>query len=235
MSMTTPTTSPAWDDYDVYLFDIDGTLLNCTDAVHYFAFCEALTTIAGRPLNLDGVIAHGNTDIGILRDALTLANIPDAQWRPGLTETRKQMCRFVQARVDDLQTTVLPGVIDLLSFLRAQGKVLGVATGNLEEIGRAKLKHTNLLNFFHFGGYSDAHEYRHDVFRAAVKQARRLSGSSAQICVIGDTPEDVRAARANEVDVIAVATGVFSFEILQAEQPTRCIHSLLELLDPATK
>ncbi len=31
-----------WDAYDAYLFDIDGTLMNCTDAVHYFAFCEAL-------------------------------------------------------------------------------------------------------------------------------------------------------------------------------------------------
>ena len=42
----------AWDSYDAYLFDIDGTLLNCTDAVHYFAFCDTLTMLARRPLNL---------------------------------------------------------------------------------------------------------------------------------------------------------------------------------------
>ena len=53
-----------WDAYDAYLFDIDGTLLNATDAVHYFAFCEALTLLAGRPINLDGVNAHGNVDNG---------------------------------------------------------------------------------------------------------------------------------------------------------------------------
>jgi FMN phosphatase YigB (HAD superfamily) len=52
-----------WDAYDAYLFDIDGTLLTCHDAVHYFAFCEALTALAGRELNLDGVVAHGNTDV----------------------------------------------------------------------------------------------------------------------------------------------------------------------------
>jgi phosphoglycolate phosphatase len=54
----------AWDEFDAYLFDIDGTLINCRDAVHYFAFCESLTRIAGRPMNLDGVVAHGNTDAG---------------------------------------------------------------------------------------------------------------------------------------------------------------------------
>ena len=72
----------AWDEFDAYLFDIDGTLINCRDAVHYFAFCEALTRIAGRPTNLDGVVAHGNTDVGILRDALHLAKVPDEAWRP---------------------------------------------------------------------------------------------------------------------------------------------------------
>ena len=32
----------AWDDFDAYLFDVDGTLLNCRDAVHYFAFCDGV-------------------------------------------------------------------------------------------------------------------------------------------------------------------------------------------------
>ena len=51
-------------------FDIDGTLLHCTDAVHYFAFCEALKSVAGQSMTLEGVTAHGNVDTGILRDAL---------------------------------------------------------------------------------------------------------------------------------------------------------------------
>ena len=63
----------SWDAFDAYLFDIDGTLINCKDAVHYFAFCAALKSLSGRNLNLDGVTAHGNTDVGILRDALMLA------------------------------------------------------------------------------------------------------------------------------------------------------------------
>lgn len=41
-----------WDSFDAYLFDIDGTLINCTDATHYFAFCDVLKTISGRELTL---------------------------------------------------------------------------------------------------------------------------------------------------------------------------------------
>ena len=111
--------SRAWDAYDAYLFDIDGTLMNATDAVHYFAFCEALETVAGRPMNLDGVVAHGNTDVGILRDAWALGEVPESAWRPRLDEIRRGMCRFVARRRDDLRLTVLPGVVAMLNHLSA--------------------------------------------------------------------------------------------------------------------
>ncbi len=229
--MTQPASAArAWDEYDAYLFDIDGTLLNCTDAVHYFAFCDSLHTLAGRPLNLEGVTAHGNTDVGILRDALRLAGVPEEQWRPHLEETRAAMGRFVEERAGELCVTVLPAVTAVLDHLRGRGAVLGVATGNLEAIGRLKLARCGLLERFDFGGFSDRYEFRSDVFRGALDRARELAGAEARVCVFGDTPDDVRAARANGLDVIAVATGIYSFDVLAAEKPDRCLRSLEELL-----
>ena len=225
-------THRAWDQYDAYLFDIDGTLLQCTDAVHYFAFCEALTSLAGRPLNLDGVTAHGNTDVGILRDALALARVHEDTWRPKLPDTQKAMCRFVAQRRADLSVSVLPAVHAVLDHLHANGAVLGVATGNLEGIGRIKLDRGGLLDRFDFGGYSDAYESRRDVFRDALTKALALAGEDAAVCVVGDTPEDVRSAKANGLDVIAVATGIYTFNDLLAEAPTWCLHTLEELLQP---
>ena len=219
-----------WDEYDGYLFDIDGTLLHCTDAVHYFAFCDALESLAGRPLNLDGVTAHGNVDVGILRDALLLAGVGDEVWRPRLAEAQTRMADFVEKRKGELCATVLPGVPEVLTHLRARGAVLGVATGNLEAIGRLKLAHCGLLKMFAFGGYSDAYEYRREVFGGALAKARELTGADGAICVVGDTPEDVRAARANGLDVVAVATGIYSFEELLVEAPDRCLRSMQELL-----
>jgi phosphoglycolate phosphatase len=225
------TNERGWDEYDAYLFDIDGTLLHCTDAVHYFAFCEALETLSGRPLNLDGIMVQGNVDVGILRDALALAGVREEAWRPRLAETRDGMCRFVEARREELRATVLPSVPGVLAHLRQRGAVLGVATGNLEGIGRIKLDHAGLLKFFDFGGYSDACEYRRDVFAAAVAKAREIAAPGASVCVVGDTPEDIRAARANGLDVIATATGSYTFDELEAESPTWCVGSLAELLE----
>ena len=222
-----------WDGYDAYLFDIDGTLMNCTDAVHYFAFCETLTNLAGRPVNLDGVIAHGNTDVGILRDALALAGVPEAAWRPRLPAARDAMCQFVAEREQELCTNVLPGVPEVLRHLRSLGKCVGVATGNLEGIGQAKLRKAGLLEMFDFGGYSDAFEYRREVFGGALLQARALAGDAARVCVVGDTPEDVRAARANGLDVIGVATGIYGAEELMESGPTVCVGSMQVLLAAA--
>jgi phosphoglycolate phosphatase-like HAD superfamily hydrolase len=219
----------AWDRFDAYLFDIDGTLIDCTDATHYFAFRHALQLLSGRELTLDGVTAHGNVDSGILRDALNLAGVAEAEWRPRLAEAHLSMAEYVEARADQIRPTVLPGVRQVLGHLRERGAKLGVATGNLERIGRLKLERAGLLDCFDFGGWSDAHESRSEVFRAAVRQARDLCGEPSALCVVGDTPADIQAAHANGVAVIAVATGIYPFERLAAEQPELCLHSLAGL------
>jgi len=227
----THTLGRAWDSFDAYLFDIDGTLINCTDPTHYFAFCHCLKQLSSRELNLDGVTAHGNTDIGIIRDALTLAGVADHEWRHRVPEAIEAMGDFVHARRHELCTEVLPQVPELLAHLHAKGAKLGVATGNLERIGRMKLERAGLWNHFDFGGWSDAYEYRCDVFRAAISQAGELCGPEAALCGLGDTPADVRAAHENGVPVIAVATGIYSYEQLRAEQPEMLLHSFAELLD----
>lgn len=222
-----------WDEFDAYLFDIDGTLIHCADAVHYFAFCSVLTSVAGRPLNLDGVVTHGNTDIGILRDAFALAGVPEDLWRVQMPKIRESMCRFVTAKRQELCVDLLPQVRNVLEHLTCRGAKLGVATGNLEEIGKRKLEAAQILDMFHFGGWSDTFEHRSDVFRAAGEIARSHAGAAAAILVVGDTPADVRAARANGLPVIAVASGVYKFEELEAERPEICIRSFEELLPKA--
>jgi phosphoglycolate phosphatase-like HAD superfamily hydrolase len=220
----------AWDSFDVYLFDIDGTLINCEDATHYFAFCDALKKLSGRNLTLDGVTAHGNTDIGILRDALKLADIDERDWRDRVTEICDGIACFVEERKAELRISLLPEVEPILKRLRAAGAILGVATGNLERIGKLKLEHCGLIAYFDFGGWSDGQETRGDVFYSAIEKARRVSPNSSSICVIGDTPADIRAAHANGLPVIATATGIYSFEQLSGEDPELCVSSMADLI-----
>lgn len=218
-----------WDSFGAYLFDIDGTLLHCRDAVHYFAFCEVLSSVAGRSLNLDGVSVHGNVDVGILRDALALAGVPEAEWRPHLPAMRDALCRYVLRHNNEFEIDVLPGVRGVLEHLRAKGAVLGTATGNLGAIGRAKLEHVGLWEFFAVGGWSDDFETRTDVFRGAVEKMKSAAGDRAEICVLGDTPLDVCAAQDNGLPVIAVTTGIYSAEQLREHAPNLLLSSLKEL------
>ena len=223
-----------WDSFEAYLFDIDGTLLNCTDAVHYFGFCDSLQAVAGRPLTLEGVTTHGNTDVGILRDALNLANIDENQWRPRLPEMCRSLGRYVAQREAELCAVPLPFVAKVLEHLRTRDATLGIATGNLEQIGTLKLKAANLLDYFSVGGWSDNYERRADVFRGALNLMRAATHSNATICVLGDTPADVQAAHANGLPVIALGTGVFSRGDLLRTHPDLYLESLGELFPEQT-
>ena len=218
-----------WDAYDAYLFDIDGTLIQCRDAVHYFAFLATLQLLAGRNLDLAGVTTHGNTDIGILRDALALAGVAEEAWRPRIAEACAGMCAIVNEHQEEFNALALPGSRRVLAHLRRRRAFVLVATGNLESIGRMKLEHCGLLGYFHGGAFSDGFEFREDVFRSGVARIRNSLGNNAAICAFGDTPADIRAAHACGIDVIAVATGVHSPEQLGAEGPSLCLPSLQRL------
>ena len=67
-------------------------------------------------------------------------------------------------------------------------------------------------------------------YHHAAEKARALAGAKARVCVVGDTPRDIEAARANQLAVIAVATGNFDFDELHALEPDVCTTSLADLM-----
>lgn len=220
----------AWDNYDAYIFDIDDTLLHCDDAVHYFAFCSALQQVAGRSIDLAGVRVHGSTDLAILRDAFLAAGVDEPLWRPHLAACCNTMRHYVANHSADLKITVLPGVREAMARLAARGATLGLGTGNLHAIARAKLNACALWPRFRFGAFSDDCEQRQQMMGHAREQARALAGVDAAICVVGDTPYDIQAAHAHGLDIIAVATGSYPLEALRRFEPARCVGSLAHLL-----
>lgn len=207
----------AWDSYAAYLFDIDGTLLHCRDAVHYFAFCDVLTRAAGRPVNLDGIPVQGKIDPGILRDAFAHAGVPEAQWRPMLPTLLREMGEHVERHAAEFDIEVLPGVRETLVHLQGKGRLLGVGTGNLERIGWAKLRHCGLREFFTLGGFSDNYEVRGAMIAGAAAAARAVLGNpAADVLVLGDTPGDIAAARFAGIDVVGIASGIYTAAQLEA-------------------
>ena len=224
-----------WIEADAYLFDIDGTLLNAHGGTHMNAFHVALERVLGLQGTLHGLPVHGNTDIGILRAFVRRARFSEADFENRLPELLQLMRAEVDRNRHLMRAEVCPSVPELVKTLAARSKLLGVASGNLESIGWLKIEAVRLREYFAFGAFSDEFELRSEIFADAVRQARERLGPRASVCVVGDTPSDVQAARAIGIPVVAVATGIFPLEALQNEQPDLCLPCCTDLLALATQ
>ena len=220
-----------WRGFDAYLFDIDGTLLNAYDGVHYKAFHTALREVYGCEGRIDQIPVHGNTDIGILRAALLHHGFArNGQFEQKLPRALEIMCLDVERNAHQIQPQLCPEIPELLVTLQEQGKLMGVVTGNLERIGWRKLERAGIREYFDFGSFRDRCEKREDIFRNGAATTRQLLGPQAGICFVGDTPSDIRAATSLGLPVIAVATGIYSREELAKHAPAIYINTAGELL-----
>lgn len=219
-----------WSSADAYLFDIDGTLLNTRDGVHYYAFRNALRELFGIDGTIDGVPVHGNTDLGILRAVLEREGIRGEEFERKLPMLMRHMCDEVQRNRADIRVELCPSIAELLARLHAKGKLLGVVSGNLEPIGWAKIDAAGLRPYFAFGSFSDHNEQREAIFRHGIAEARRRLGPEASVVIVGDTPSDISAAKQVGAPIVAVATGIFSPEQLSELGPDLCVRCCTELL-----
>ena len=213
----------------VLLFDIDGTLLNSGGSGQ--AAMEAVLQRdfgANRPVV--GIATAGRTDRAITADLLTFCEVPTDEL------TRE---RFLAAYLAELplhlarqQGVVLPGVRELLSALAGrEDVVIGLLTGNFAEGARVKLAHFELHHHFAFGGYGDHHPDRDDVARVARELVRERHPHvvDERVWVIGDTPADIRCARAIGAKVLAVATGIYAAAELEPHAPDVLLQDLSDV------
>ena len=219
-----------WRAAEAYLFDIDGTLLNSRDAVHYWALHHAIEKIYGLKFDATGVPIHGNTDVGILRGFMEKTGVAAKDWLPQLGRVVDLISSEVESNAADLRPQLCPSIQDLIQDLHSRGKLLGVASGNLERVGWAKLKACGLKDYFSFGSFSDRNEKRDDIFSYAAAAARSMLHPDARVYVVGDTPADIASAHVNQLPVIAVATGIYEPHELATHSPEMCVPCCTDLL-----
>lgn len=214
---------------DIYLFDIDGTLL-LSGGAGKAALEEGLAEEFGVRDALAQLSLSGRTDTAIVRDTLRLAGLDVTP------ENHRRVLTAYLRRLPDclrrLQGAVLPGVAELLARLaRRSNARLGLLTGNIREGARVKLGHFGLADYFVAGGYGDLHHDRDDVAREALTAMEAHVGGALtldRVWVIGDTPLDVRCARAIGARAVAVATGWHDRAELAACQPDVLLDDLRE-------
>jgi phosphoglycolate phosphatase-like HAD superfamily hydrolase len=207
------------------LWDIDGTILRgggIGQRVLEVAFREVLGANADdAPYDLGGLRYHGNTDQAIIAAGLTLYGVaatPESV--RAIAETYVRILGVEVGRHNPFRR--LPGVRELVERLDGHAFHQGLGTGNLEAAAWLKVGAVGLSAHFAFGGFgSDAHE-RVDLLRIGRDRGAARLGVAPERCrvvVIGDTLDDIAAARAIGAEVLAVATGGASMATLAAAQP----------------
>jgi phosphoglycolate phosphatase len=204
----------------VFLFDIDGTLVSSGGAGKA-AMEQALQTAFGVRVGAHGIPFSGRTDRAIGRDLFVHHAVEEsaANWQRFLADYLGHLPGLLARHPG----RIMPGIAALLETLRTRDDAtLGLLTGNVRAGARIKLGHFGLFHHFAFGGYGDEHQQRDDVAREALAAVRAHLGANIEpreIWVIGDTPLDVRCARAIGARAAAVATGWHSLDELAGSEP----------------
>jgi phosphoglycolate phosphatase-like HAD superfamily hydrolase len=214
------------------LFDIDGTLIRRAGPHHKRALIEAIRLVSGLDASLDHIPTQGMLDGDLFRMMLTQAGFRDAEIQRALPALIDAAQAYYLANCPtNLTANVCPGATALLEQLSASKIPAGLVTGNFSAIGWKKVELAGLRAYFQLGAFAEHGETRADLVRGALERASAtgLVNSETRISLIGDHPNDIRAARANGIQAIATATGLTPFDELAAEQPDILVSDLTKL------
>lgn len=214
------------------LFDIDWTLLDKDPKrnIHHEAFLYAYDKVYGvsNPKEID---VEGKLDNQIIVETMQFNGISAEEVRQKLPSAFEAMKKYFFEHINEGTVHVLPGVRELLESLKERGVSYGLLTGNVEAIGWAKLKQAGIRDFFGFGGFGDKGEKRADLIGIAKDQAEKALNRKIEVedfVIIGDTPLDIACAKTGGIKCIAVASGLYSFEVLVSKGADLVVKSLEE-------
>jgi phosphoglycolate phosphatase-like HAD superfamily hydrolase len=193
------------------LWDIDHTLI-ATNGVGGEIFGECFQQVTGHPMKAQASV-DGMTEPVIFRRTADLHGLPSD--REMFETFARCSAERHQQRIGDLRTRgeALPGAAATLAALaRLEGVVQSVVTGNVRPVAEIKLAAFGLDTHIRFelGGYGEDDDDRPRLVRTAVdraQQALHTPIAPGNVLLIGDTPADVAAGLANDVRILAVATG----------------------------
>jgi len=208
-------------------FDIDNTLVQ-SSAGHMESLILAIKGIYGLATSIDVINHHGMTDQEIIIKILAKHDVDYKIVRSKLKSCLNYMQVHYAQIVQSENIVILEGVFELLTKLDQNGFLLGLVTGNLETIARAKLKKIGINDFFKFGEFGSDHMSRTELVKIAIRRACNQFDldDNNQIFHLGDAPQDMRAAREAGVTPIGVATGIFSAEELKSAGAYRVVSNL---------
>jgi phosphoglycolate phosphatase-like HAD superfamily hydrolase len=210
------------------LFDIDGTLVR-TGGAGVKAFAKVFETAFGATDHFERLKFAGRTDVSLVREFFELHKIPATA--ENFEVFFEQYVFWLDHILSGSRTEACPGIWEFIYDLKelSPPPLLGLLTGNIRLGAEIKLRHFDLWDVFEIGGFADDNEDRNKIAEVARNRGSRVLGEELredQVLVVGDTPLDIRCARAICAKVLAVATGGATLEELIRNRPDWAVEDL---------
>ncbi len=185
------------------LFDLDGTLVDSLPDLA-LAMNRFLAALGRRAVTLAELRAWVGDGVGVLIErALAATGGPVAEPLPILVERYLGYYKGHTA----VETRPYPGVVETLKALHRDGHALGVCTNKPVALSEELLEALGMRGLFSavVGGDSLAHRKPHGGHIKGTLAAMGHHGGKA--LMVGDSPNDVAAAKAAGIPVVAVSFG----------------------------
>ncbi len=189
------------------LFDVDGTLLS-PGPIPRQALNESISHFLGSKVEITFHDVAGMTDPTIIRNALARHGTGSPPSNGDISTVLEHFLTIEEERLpasDDVR--VFPGAEALVRACLTENWVPALLTGNMERGARVKLARTGLWELFAFGVYGGDGNAREDLPWIAHERAWDVLHESfppADTILIGDTPNDARVARLNDMSSLIV-------------------------------
>lgn len=202
--------------------DVDGCLID-SDVPILRALNDALESMELGIVTLDDVRPHLGPPLLVTLDRLLVASGAEGRLAPELARRYRQ----AYSSVSVTHAASHDGMREALAVLRAEGHALVVVSSKPAEYSRPVLEVAGLLELFDevFGPEGEESEPK------AWTLARALSRSGEPPAVmVGDTAQDIAAARANRVPCVAVSWGYGDAAELRQLQPAALVDTAEDLV-----
>lgn len=213
----------------VVLFDIDGTLISSQESEldERRRYVDAVREVTGKEPVVTPSRFAGMVDPQICEIILTETGVDGELLASCLPRVIARMIAVYQKMPKHL--ILNRGVRELLGLLNSStSHILGVLTGNISTIATEKLTLAGINRYFKEWFYADNYDDRNRLVEDAVRTCvLKYSLSNAKnVIIVGDTPLDVKAARAAHATSIGIASGVYSMAALSQSGATKIFQDL---------